>query len=60
VEAKAPPRWIPLIEGARRYGCSPDAMRMRVKRGTVPARRQGRRVYVLAEAIEELDGDGVD
>jgi hypothetical protein len=53
---KAPKRWLTLGEAASRLGCSYDAMRMRAERGTVPARRQGGRVYVLASAIEELDG----
>jgi hypothetical protein len=43
-------RWLTLTEAAREYDCTIDAMRMRVKRGSIEARRQGRRVYVLADS----------
>jgi ABC-type sulfate transport system substrate-binding protein len=43
-------RWLTLDEAAREYGCSTDAMRMRVKRGSIESRRQGRRLYVLADS----------
>lgn len=48
-------RWLPLAEAAEQLGCTPAAMRMRVKRGSVEARRQGRRIYVRAEAGGEHD-----
>jgi hypothetical protein len=42
-------RWAPLAEAARAYGCTPDALRMRVKRGNVEHRRHGRRLYVRVD-----------
>ena len=52
--ARQPRReWLPLAEAAREYGCSEDALRMRVNRGSVEARRQGRRLLVRAP---ETDG----
>jgi excisionase family DNA binding protein len=46
--------WLTLKEAAERLGCSPDAVRMRVKRGRLDHRRQGRRLYVSALSIERL------
>jgi excisionase family DNA binding protein len=48
--------WITLAEAADRLGCTYDAIRMRADRGTIESRRQGGRRYVLASAIEQLDG----
>jgi excisionase family DNA binding protein len=48
------PEWISMAEAARRLECSVDAVRMRVKRGRLEARRQGRRVYVSAASVERL------
>jgi hypothetical protein len=58
--ARQPQRqWLPLAEAAAQLGCTPDALRMRVKRGSVEARRQGRRLYVCAEmGSDELDCGG--
>jgi hypothetical protein len=46
--ARAPSRreWLTLAEAANEFGCTPNAMRMRVTRGTIESKRQGRRVYV--------------
>jgi excisionase family DNA binding protein len=43
-----------LEEAAERLGCTPDAVRMRVKRGRLDHRRQGRRVYVSAMSVDGL------
>ena len=47
-------RWLTLAQAADRLGCSPDAVRMRVKRGRLDHRRQGRRLYVSAASVDEL------
>jgi excisionase family DNA binding protein len=46
--------WLTLEEAGEQLGCSPDAVRMRVRRGRLEARRQGRRVYVSAASVERL------
>jgi excisionase family DNA binding protein len=46
--------WLTLKEAAELLGCSPDAVRMRVHRGRLDHRRQGRRLYVSAVSIERL------
>jgi hypothetical protein len=48
------PEWLTLAEAGVRLGCSPDAVRMRVKRGRLQARHQGRRIYVSAASVERL------
>lgn len=48
------PEWLTLAEAAERLSCSTDAVRMRVKRGRLEARHQGRRLYVSAESVERL------
>jgi excisionase family DNA binding protein len=47
-----PKRWLTLAEAAERLGCSPDAVRMRVRRGRLEHRYQGRRVYVSADSVD--------
>lgn len=47
-------RWLTIPEAALALGCSPDAIRMRVARGRLEHRRQGRRVYISAAAINDL------
>jgi Helix-turn-helix domain len=47
-------RWITLEEAARRLDCSPNAVRMRVSRGRLEARHQGRRLYVSADSVDNL------
>jgi excisionase family DNA binding protein len=47
-------RWLTLEQAAARLGCSPDAVRMRVKRKRLEGRRQGRRLYVSAASVDDL------
>jgi excisionase family DNA binding protein len=47
-------RWLTLGEAAERLGCTTDAVRMRVKRGRLDHRRQGRRLYVSATSVDRL------
>jgi excisionase family DNA binding protein len=54
LERDNPPRWLTLDQAAARLGCSPDAVRMRVKRGRLEHRYQGRRLYVSADAVDRL------
>jgi hypothetical protein len=49
-------RWLTLEQAGARLGCSPDAVRMRVKRGRLETRRHGRRVYVAAASVDDLGG----
>jgi excisionase family DNA binding protein len=46
--------WLTLKEAGDLLGCSADAVRMRVQRGRLESRRQGRRVYVSAASVERL------
>jgi excisionase family DNA binding protein len=46
--------WLTVTEAADLLSCSPAAVRMRIKRGRLVARRQGRRVYVARESVVEL------
>jgi excisionase family DNA binding protein len=48
------PRWLTLKQAAERLDCSADAVRMRVKRGRLEARREGRRVYVSRQSVDGL------
>lgn len=50
------PAWLTVAVAAEQLGCSPDAIRMRVKRGRLSSRRQGRRLYVSAASVAELRG----
>jgi hypothetical protein len=45
-------RWAPLAEAAQIFGCSSDALRMRIKRGSVEFRRQGRLLFVRVDDLE--------
>jgi excisionase family DNA binding protein len=47
-------RWLTVEQAAERLGCSPDAVRMRVRRGRLEHRRQGRRLYVAADSVDRL------
>jgi helix-turn-helix protein len=47
-------RWLTLSEAAGRLGCTPDAVRMRVRRGRLEHCYQGRRLYVSADSIDRL------
>jgi excisionase family DNA binding protein len=44
--------WLTLEQAGERLGCTADAVRMRVKRGRLTAKRQGRRVYVSRESVD--------
>jgi excisionase family DNA binding protein len=46
--------WLTLEEAAERLGISADAVRMRVNRGRLEARRHGRRLYVSAASVDRL------
>ena len=46
--------WLTLEEAGEQLGVSADAVRMRVKRGRLEAKTQGRRVYVSAASVERL------
>lgn len=46
--------WLTLEEAGEQLGCSPDAVRKRIGRGRLDARKQGRRVYVSAASVERL------
>lgn len=52
-------RWLTCEQAAKRLGCSAPAIRMRVKRGRLEHRRQGRRLYVSARSVNELDHHGL-
>jgi excisionase family DNA binding protein len=52
--ANVPAPWLTLEQAAGRLGCSTDAVRMRVKRGRLNHRRQGRRVYVSRESVDGI------
>jgi hypothetical protein len=45
--------WLPVAEAAVRFGCTPNALRKRVARGTAKGHRTGRRLEVWVP----LDGD---
>ncbi len=46
--------WLTLAEAGERLGVSPDAVRMRAKRGRLEVRHHGRRVYVSAASVDRL------
>jgi excisionase family DNA binding protein len=46
--------WLTLEEAGEQLGVSADAVRMRVKRGRLEGKTQGRRVYVSAASVERL------
>jgi DNA-directed RNA polymerase specialized sigma24 family protein len=46
--------WLTLQEAGDRLGCSPNAVRMRARRGRLEHRYQGRRLYVAAAAVDRL------
>lgn len=48
------PEWLTLVQAADLLGCTPDAVRMRAKRGRLVTRTQGRRLYVSAESVRAL------
>lgn len=52
-------RWLTLTEAAEQLGCTRDAVRMRIHRGRLDHRRQGRRLYVSAASVDHLGRAGV-
>jgi hypothetical protein len=48
-------KWYTTEEAGKRLGCSPDAVRMRVKRGRLDGKHQGRRLYVSAASVDLLE-----
>jgi hypothetical protein len=52
-----PGRRLTVAQAADQLGISVDAMRARVKRGTVRTEREGGRVYVLLDADQDADQD---
>lgn len=50
---------VPVREAAEALGISEGAVRMRVKRGTLPSTREGRRLYVLLETERTVVHNGV-
>jgi excisionase family DNA binding protein len=56
IQAPAPTAlWLTVPQAADMLGCTPDAVRMRIKRGRLATRRQGRRVYVARKSVVKLD-----
>lgn len=49
--------WLTIAAAADLLGCSPDAVRMRVKRGRLEARHEGRRVYVSRRSVSPPLGE---
>ena len=47
--------WLTLEQAAVRLDCSTDAVRMRVKRGRLESRRQGRRLYVSRDSVDGIE-----
>src|SRR5215208_8197613 len=52
-----PGRRLTVAQAADQLGISADAMRARVKRGTVATEREGGRVYVLLDAAQDTAQD---
>jgi excisionase family DNA binding protein len=50
-----PTPWLTVPQAAVLLGCTPDAVRMRIRRGRLVTRRQGRRVYVARASVVQLD-----
>jgi excisionase family DNA binding protein len=48
------PEWLTLEQAGERLNCSPDAVRMRLRRGRLEARNHGRRVYVSRRSVDGL------
>ena len=52
------PELLSYAQAARLLDCSPDAVRMRAKRGRLDVRYHGRRAYVTRESVNRLEGWG--
>jgi hypothetical protein len=48
------PEWLTLEQAAQLLDCTPDAVRMRAKRGRLQTRHHGRRLYVSRRSVTEL------
>jgi hypothetical protein len=48
-------RRVPVADAAEALGISEGAVRMRIKRGTLPSTREGRRLYVLLNTDPAAD-----
>lgn len=53
----AEPAWLTYEQAAARLGCTPDAIRMRAKRGRLELRHHGRRAYVSRSSVDTLCGN---
>jgi excisionase family DNA binding protein len=47
-------KWLTVQQAAELLSCSPDAIRMRAKRGRLEHRHQGRSLYIAAAAVDNL------
>jgi hypothetical protein len=54
-ERKPQRRWLTLEEAGERLGCTAAAARMRYKRGRLRGKHQGRRLYIDARSVEDLE-----
>ena len=52
--------WLTVAEAAELLGCTPVAVRHRVRRGRLEGRYQGRRLYVAAQSILALSDYSAD
>jgi len=50
--ARQPKRWLPVTKAAKEMGCTPEALRMRCKRGSVEYYKQGRLLYVRVDPTD--------
>jgi excisionase family DNA binding protein len=55
LQVPAPPApWLTVAQAAALLGCSPEAVRMRIRRGRLETRRQGRCLYVSRASVVNL------
>jgi excisionase family DNA binding protein len=52
---KRGPSWLTVDEAAQRLRISPAAVRMRASRGRLAIRRRGRRLYISAASVDDLE-----
>lgn len=43
--------WLTVAQAAEELGCSEKAVRSRISRGRIPAKRQGARLYIRREDL---------
>jgi hypothetical protein len=53
LDRQPPRRWLSLADAAEARGTTQVALRARIRRGTVEARREGRRLYVRCDPDDE-------